>query len=286
MQVVDNALVRRVRQSPALRPPAIAVYRALDRMMPAKPGPGVIANSMPKSGTHLLAGLLDQLKGMRFAGKFVAFYEADRDTPEERFRRLDRALRQLRDSHYIGGHLIHDERVERKIADSGVKFITILRDPRAVVLSGFHYVLNTLHMKFREEALQHFPNEESMLRGLVFGYAEPGHKFYQPEIGARYRAFVDWVDSPVGITVRFEDLIGAQGGGSDGAQLTHVVRILEFLGHGQVSAEDIVSNLFSEKSATFRAGTIDSWRQELPGELAAEIAERCADSMERLGYEK
>jgi len=284
--LLDSALVRRVRRSPALRPPAIAAYRALDRMRPAPPGPRVIANSMPKSGTHLLAGLLDQLDGMRSAGRFVAFYEADRDTPEARFKILDKTLRGLRDSHYIGGHLIHDDRVEQKIKDSGVSLVTILRDPRAVVASGFHYVRDTPHMKMREQALELFPDEDAMWHGLVFGIGEPGDVFYQPEIGARYRAFVDWVDSKVAHTVRFEDLIGDQGGGSDDRQLKTVLGILDHLGHSPESADEIARRLFSEKSATFRSGSVDSWRKDLPDGLADEIAERCADSMDRLGYQR
>jgi hypothetical protein len=48
----------------------------------------------------------------------------------------------------------------------------------------------------------------------------------------------------------------------------------------------VAERLFSEKVITFRAGTIDSWRQDLPADLAHEIEERCADSMARLGYER
>lgn len=240
---------------------------------------------MPKSGTHLLAGLLDQLEGMRFAGRFVAFYEADRNSPAERFRILDRTLKHLRESRYIGGHMIYDPRVEQRISASGVHLITILRDPRAVVASGFHYVRDTKHMKMRDEALKLVPDEESMWRGLVTGIGQPGDLFYQPEIGARYRAFVDWLDSPVGITVRFEDLVGSRGGGSDEAQIRAVLRILEHLGNSPDHAEEMAQRLFSVKSATFRTGNIESWRRDLPTGLAAEIGERCADSMARLGYE-
>jgi hypothetical protein len=125
-----------------------------------------------------------------------------------------------------------------------------------------------------------------MWRGLVFGIGVPGDLFYQPEIGARYRAFVDWIDSAVGHTVRFEDLVGNQGGGSDDQQLKAVLGILDHLGYPPESAAPIARRLFSERSATFRSGTIDSWRRDLPDGLADEIADRCADSMVRLGYDR
>lgn len=258
----------------------------VDRMMPAPPGPRVVANSMPKSGTHLLATLLDQLDGMRFAGRLVVFDDADRLQPEKRLKELDRCLRKLRDSHYVGAHLMRDPRVEERIAASDVKFLTILRDPRAVVVSGFHYVMDAKQLQGRDEALAMFEDRESALRALVFGYGEPGERFYFPEIGTRYRAYADWANSPVGLTVQFEDLIGGRGGGSDDQQVAQVAAIVDYLGYASAveSAADIARRMFSEKVITFRAGTIDSWRADLPADLLREIEDRCGDTMAELGY--
>lgn len=286
MQVLNSAVIRKVRQSPALRPPAVALYRAVDRLVPAPPGPRVVANSMPKSGTHLLASLLDQLDGMRFAGRVVLFSEADRHDPDLRLAELTKTVSRLRDSHYVGSHLIREDRVEDQIRASGVKFVTILRDPRAVAVSAAHYVQNARQLRRRAEALAIFPDYESVLRAMVFGHGEPGDDFYSPEIGARYAGYAAWVDSPVGLTVRFEDLIGAQGGGSDHAQVQQVSAILDYLGYpaDMESSAAFARGLFSEKSITFRAGAIDSWRTDLPDDLAHEVVSRCSGWMARLGY--
>lgn len=286
MHVLDTALVRRVRQSPALRPPAIAVYRTVDRLRPAHPGPRVVANSMPKAGTHLLASLLDQLDGMRFAGRLTAFDHRDRHRPQRGLEELDKELGRLRDSHYIGGHLIRDERVEERVATSGVRFLTILRDPRAVVVSAAHYVLNAKQLRRRDEILEIFPDLAALLRALVYGNGSPGDDLYFPEIGERYKSYVDWADAPVGLTVNFENLIGGRGGGSDDEQFSQVAAIVDYLGYGSggQTAMAVAERLFSEKAITFRAGTIDSWRQDLPKDLVQEIERRCANSMDRLGY--
>ncbi|MDP3894579.1 hypothetical protein [Nocardioides sp.] len=287
MGILDSALVRRVRQTPALRPPAIAAYRTVDRLMPAPSGPRVIANSMPKSGTHLLASLLDQLEGMRFGGRLVAFDCGDQYHPDAPLRDLEKRLRNVRDSHYLGGHLIRDPRVEELVAASGVRFVTILRDPRAVVVSGAHYVMDAKQLKGRAEALERFPDLSSILRALVFGDGEPGDPGYFPEIGERYAAYVDWVDAQVGTTVLFEDLIGGRGGGSQDRQVSEVARLVGYLGYhaGVESADAVAQRLFSEKAITFRAGSIDSWREDLPADLVEEIETRCAGSMARLGYQ-
>lgn len=286
MGIVDSALVRRVRQNPALRPGAIALYRTVDRLRPAPPGPRVVANSMPKSGTHLLASLLDQLGAMRFAGRMVAFDNAALTHPQPELEKLYRELRRLRDFRYIGGHLIHDSQVEKLVAASGVKLITILRDPRAVVVSGAHYVLDAKQLRGRDEALRLFPDLASVMSAMVYGHGDPGDELYFPEIGERYRSYAAWLDAQIGLVVTFESLIGERGGGSDGEQLNHVASMIEYLGFCSAADEvtGVAERLFSEKVITFRAGTIDSWRRDLPPDLTRQIEQRCADSMKRLGY--
>lgn len=288
IRVLDTALARRARRSPLLRPPAIAAFRALDRLTPAPPGPKVIANSMPKSGTHLLAALLDQIEGMRFAGRMVAFDAADAHEPERPLRRLDKELRRLRSSHYIGGHLVRDPGVEarlhRAVTEDDVRLLTIMRDPRAIVVSGAHYVLNAPQLRGREDALRIFPDYASIVRAMVQGHGEPGDPLYFPEIGARYASYAAWADFAPGLLITFERLIGARGGGSDEDQRDELGRILDYLGYDAERAERIAGRLFSENAITFRSGRVDSWADDLPADLAAEILERCREPMRRLGY--
>jgi hypothetical protein len=172
------------------------------------------------------------------------------------------------------------------VAASGAKLLTILRDPRAVTVSGANYVLEATQLRDRDEALKVFPDKDSILRAMVFGHGQPGDKFHFPEIGERYAAYAAWWDSPVGMTVRFEDLIGGRGGGDDEEQVGRVGSILQFLGYAgdPATSHRLATRLFSEKAITFRTGRVDSWRDELPPDLAAEIEERCASWMARLGY--
>lgn len=284
VQIFDTSLARRVRRSPALRPAAVAAYRVADRMMPAAPGPRVVANSMPKSGTHLLGTLLDQVEGMRFNGRLVLFHQAHQGSPQAPLHELDRRLRTLRRSHYLGSHLICVPEVVDRVDAHDVKMITILRDPRAIVLSAAHYILAAPQLSRREQALAKFPDKDALLRATVFGVGEPGDDFYAPEIGERYASYAAWADSTVGITVRFEDMIGARGGGSSDRPVHEVERILAYLGLPVEPAAAIADNLFSDKVITFRSGAIDSWREELSSELLHEIEERCGETMERLGY--
>lgn len=286
MRLLDTRFAAKVRQSPRLRPPAIAAYRAVDRILPAGTGPRVVANSMPKSGTHLLATLLDGLGDLRFAGRLVKFEPRDRLAPQPFLAEIDKTLRRLRPSRYIGAHLIADPQVQEVVSRHDVRLVTILRDPRAVVVSGAHYVQDAPQLRDREEALALFPNHDAILTAMVRGHGEPGDKWWFPPIGERYRDYADWAHSPLGLTVRFEDLIGARGGGSDEAQFEGVAQVLEHLRYGDrgVPVGQIAEQMFSQKAITFRSGRIDSWRAELPAHLAEEIVEQCGETMAQLGY--
>lgn len=285
--VLDSALARQMRRSSRLRPLGIAAYRLADRMMPAGDAPPVVANSMPKSGTHLLAGLLTALPRMRFNGRYAAydynFIAPHANSSEDRLGNLERQLKKLRRGHFMGAHVVHERRVEDLVRDSGATMVTILRDPRAVVVSGANYVIDAEHMPGRELALSLFTTHEQLMTAMVRGHGEPGDELWFPDIGRRFAAYAAWLDSAVGVTVTFEDLVGARGGGSDERQLAMVSGLLEHLGYRDIAPDELARQLFSEQAATFRKGTIDSWRDELPPELATEVEELCAPVMHRLG---
>lgn len=271
-----------------MRPPAIAAYRAIDRVRPAPAGPRVLANSMPKSGTHLLTSLLDSLPKLRFGGQVVSYLGQDTVNEREEYKHLIRRLRFLRDSHYIGGHLTYDPAVERAIAEAGVLMVTILRDPRSHILSLAHYLLSNRHVPGRDWVTDRYPDMDSLLPVLVRGIGVPGIEPYMPDVGQRFSRYSAWSESDAGIVVRFEDLVGARGGGDDDRQEEVTHEILAYLGYARsdVATRDVPGRIFSTNSATFRTGQIDTWRHELPGDLAEETYDRCGTLMETWGYER
>lgn len=287
MPILESRLAQRARRNPWIRPPAIAAYRAVDRIWPASQGPRVLANSMPKAGTHLLTSLLEGIPRMRFGAHVVSYLGKDGIGEDAEFEHLTRRLRLLRDSHYISGHLAYDPDVEAVIRQAGVTMVTIVRDPRAQVISWAHYLLNNRHVPGREWVLENYPDMESLLPALVMGIGEPFVYPYLPDLGERFRRYSGWIDSEASIVLRFEDLVGSRGGGSDEAQIAATQRILRHLGYdeSQVAAADVAANVFSPNSATFRAGQIDSWREELPEDLVAEANRLCGDHLQRWGYQ-
>lgn len=287
MRLLQTPLAQRARRSRALRPVGIASYRALDRLTPARPGPRVVVNSMPKSGTHLMAEVLDQLEGMRFCGRLVMYTPADQARASTSpTRELELRTRRLRPSHYLMAHLVHEEGIQRVLEEHGAKMVTILRDPRAVVLSAKNYLYNATWMPHRDELMARLPDERAVLEFIIRGHGDPTDPFHAPDIGQHYRAYARWHDVGFGLTVRFEDLVGPYGGGSAEAQLATVGGILRHLDStaDQATVARVAAGAFSTDSITFHGGSVDAWRTKLPADLAEEVTELCADDMARLGY--
>lgn len=286
MGFLESRLAQRARRSPHVRPPAIAAYRAIDRVLPAPTGPRVVLNSMPKAGTHMLMSLLESLPRMRFAAQLVSYLGQDAVGERQEYEHLIRRLRYLRDSRYIIGHLTYDPAVERAITEAGVHMVTIIRDPRSHILSWAHYLLTTRHVPGREWVTDRYPDMASLLPILVRGIGVPGIPPYLPDVGERFRRYSAWSESRTGIVVRFEDLVGERGGGNDERQEEVAHQILHYLGYTRsgVAARDVAGRIFSTNSATFRSGQVDTWRQELPADLAEETYDRCGTLMETWGY--
>ncbi len=285
MSLMDSRLARHARRSRTLRPLGIAFYRTIDRLTPAPPGPKVVANSMPKSGTHLLTQVLDQIDGMRFNGQLVMYTPPQAGIAKD-VRKLDRRVDRLRPSHYISSHLIHDGRVADILNQHEARLITILRDPRSVVLSAKDYLYEATRMPHRAELLAMLPDERAVLEYLVRGHGEVGDRFFVPEIGEHYRSYAKWIRSSVGLVVRFEDLVGPKGGGSQEKQFETVQRILQHLAQpaDERTVARVAARTFSSNSITFHSGRVDSWGHRLPTDLAEDIVARCADDMVLLGY--
>ncbi len=73
---------------------------------------------------------------------------------------------------------------------------------------------------------------------------------------------------PYALTVRFEDLVGSNGGGDDAKQLATVKAIAKHVSIelSEERAQEIATNLFGITKNTFRKGQIGAWKEEFTPE--------------------
>lgn len=284
--MLNNGLARRVRKNPRLRPIGIAGYRLYARLRPAGDGPKLLANSIPKAGTHVLMSLLDAIPGMRFSGIHFAVTGATRPGGINELRELETLVNRLRPSHYMTGHIRHHPDTLAVLAQAQCRTIVSIRDPRAIALSAANYMRTNERHPLHARGLTELPELDDRLTAVIHGLApsDTGPGF--PSLAERLDRFLPWLDESGVFILRYEDLIGPQGGGSIERQRSLVIDILDFLGLPAEAdvVEQVANSIYSTKSATFRRGQIDSWRDEMSPHHVELINELCKEQMLRLGY--
>ena len=265
----------------------------------------VVANSIPKSGTHLLGRLLmllgcekTSLGGIRshlVSGPYAPIKRLMRGrgaekvtvgvvSPQQISRRwLGRRLDKVAEDHFVTAHCVYTPELAGLFREKGMRTVCILRDPRDVAVSQMHYIKKT-EDHFAHEAFLALPSDHERLLFAIRG----GHLGSREmlSLDERYRRFSGWGEEEGSVMVRFEDLVGPEGGGSAEAQRRAVGRVAEHLG---LEADEralgrVQENLFGT-GKTFRKGQIGGWREEFTPEHERAAEEVAGPLLAELGYE-
>lgn len=156
--------------------------------------PGLCINSMPKAGTHLLAGALAALE--------VPHYR-------RHLNGVDAATLARLDGAVFFTHLAYSPEAAQRLQQAGYHQWLLLRAPTAVALSTLVYVLT------RRDHPQHAAYAQAWQQGgaqalvalRVHGDAARG----LGSIAALYRRYFDWAGQPGVAPLYYEDLTGPQG---------------------------------------------------------------------------
>ena len=107
---------------------------------------------------------------------------------------------------------------------------------------------------------------------------------YLVSIGERYRLMEAWGSYPGSLTLRFEDMVGERGGGSEEAQIDSLRRLGGLVEASNPDLVSIADSIFGG-SSTFRKGRIGGWRDSFEDEHH-ELFDRIAGGdLIRWGYE-
>lgn len=276
----------RVRIGGALPPAALAFARRAHREIRAWTHASlapVVQISVPKSGTHLLRNALAGL-GYRLAGHDRAG-EAVRARAGERpdWRPIATAsLAGLRPGEFATEHWPHDAEVEAELRARGFRVVFLYRDPRAVCVSYAHYAAD--RHSILGPAFRAMAGTDERAIAVAEGAARSWP--FDAPLAECLERFSPWREAPGTLALRFEDLIGGRGGGSDAARAESLARLADFLGVARSVAdvERIGGAIFDERSATFRRGEIAGWRDELGEDARRVVEERLNGIAATWGY--
>jgi hypothetical protein len=267
----------------------VPAYRAAARANVFLPGPRVFANSFPKGGTHLLSSLLAELPRMMFSGVHRAAGDFPGSDPGSLdVERLRRVMRGINRGQFMTGHFPYVPDLERVLTELGFATALMLRDPRDVVVSACHYVVqmpgHDLHRRFTEA----YRTDDERLMAAITGFAADSLGRGQDSIGTRLGRYLPWTTAPGVLVLRFEDVVGPSGGGAAAGQRAAVAAIAQHvsrpLSTAQVDA--VAARVWNPRSSTFRQGTIGGWREHFTAEHIRAFKEAAGRELIALGYER
>ncbi len=240
-----------------------------------KAAPSIVSNSLPKAGTHLLERALCLHPRL-----YRPVRRTLHDGMVERVGDLTTAVPELGPGHVLVTHLSHTEEREQALKAAGVRSLFLVRDPRDIVISQANYVIreekHSLH-----EAVSSVSDYQERLRRLITGHRPSGI----PGLKVRLAEYAGWLNTE-SLLVRYEELIGAAGGGNADRQRAILREIFSFIGL-EVNDQELsvlAARTFSSVSPTFRRGRIGQWREYFD-ETTLEIFEAEAGELAELyGY--
>jgi hypothetical protein len=247
--------------------------------------PPVLANSFPKSGTHLLVQVVQGLPDRTNYGEFLASTTSSFQFRERSDDSTCRFVRSFVPGEIVRGHLYYEPRYADELNSRHAVNYFIYRDPRDVVVSEAHYLRemnrwHRLHRYFRDAA-----SIEDAIMLAINGFDPPVPGISYPDIAARFARYEGWLDCADCCCVRFEDLI------SD--RQPEIIRgIAEFYAlrtntsfDAAAAATSMASLIAPKKSHTFRSGKKSGWQREFTAAHRERFVDLAGDLLIRLGYE-
>ena len=174
------------------------------------------------------------------------------------------------------------------IEELGFKQILLLRDPRDVAVSHSFYLLkDTLHQHHEYYAKTLKSDEERLMASIRGFKTGEGVGETVPSMGESYGRYLRWMESPATLAVRFEELVGVSGGGSETRQLDEIRRIGKFVGRplDTNATRRIAEGMYGKGSLTFRKGQAGDWRNHFTDDHREAFKQVGGDLLVRLGYE-
>lgn len=247
--------------------------------------PPALANSFPKSGTHLLDQIVAGLPGRENYGAFIASltssFQMRSRTTEETVALIRRSV----PGELVRGHMFYDPAFEAALQERNFAPYFISRDLRDVVVSGAHYLRtmnpwHRLHKYFKDCSTV----EEAILLQIQ-GLTDRDPAIPFPSLAERFAPYEGWLSSPAACAIRFEDLRG------DRLQASlerivdfYIARSDEPIDRAATLAR-LAAGIAPEKSHTFRKGKKGGWQEAFTPACREAFKKVAGDLLIRLGYE-
>ena len=236
----------------------------------------ILANSLPKNGTHLLLKCLGEIPCYRFSG-----HEIDWADPKSALSTLE----STRPGEFTKGHIPCVDEARDFVRDHELLVFNMIRDPRDNVISLVNYLMKHKHHPLHPHYARLESNQARILATIRGFQDEQGEPVIR-DIGWRLNNWVGWDNESKVTNLRFESLIGLKGGGDRDAQLREINKILRTLGiSSSPLAESIAEKACESGVHSFRRGRIQGWKSVFTDEHKTAFKSIANWALVHYGYE-
>ncbi|MCG7899549.1 MAG: sulfotransferase domain-containing protein [Candidatus Thiodiazotropha weberae] len=243
----------------------------LDSIVGRFVGPRVLLVSVPKSGTHMLEGILESMPTIRNSGW---------KTINNKNCSLNK-IKKIKNGMFANSHLYYSDDLYQCIKENNIKVIFMIRDPRDIVVSRCKYIVNIDKLHYAHKMLAQLGEESKQITACIKGKDDDF-----PGIFEILEGFKGWLSADNVLTIKFENLVGAKGNGSDTLRSETIREIRSFLDI-EISNEeiDIINTKLQDKdTSTKRKGLIGGWTEELSSEHVEYFERNTKSILRQYGY--
>lgn len=266
------------------------------------PGERLLVNGIAKSGTHLLTKVASLMGYPVFPFCLAADKAQKAVLPwtragEARLGRgiavglerptlihevlLRQTLRVAPAGQTINAHCGYSPELHELLSEEGFRVLILLRDPRDILVSLVRYLSRHDH-----PALKGLSLEQQLLLAIdgIPPIAEAAvTPLRQQNVAENCRSITAWSGLDGVLTLRFEDLVGPQGGGSEAAQQAALSALSGFLGCSEDRLDGVTKKAFGG-TRTFDQGRVGRWREAFTPKVTARFKAVVGEELVRLGY--
>lgn len=264
--------------------PVVWVKRALSNQEDYAANAPILINSIPKSGTHLLAQILQAIPGITSYGRLFATIPSfpHRVVPSHR---MKAKLNSIVPGELIKGHIHFDAGIRDVINHTHACHFFICRDPRDVVVSEVHYLLEHARWHGMHPYFRSLPDHDARIAFCITGVYKGKSIPEYPNIEIRLESYLAWEQQPEVCAVRFEDLLGLQQAETFDRIFEHVQACPGAQLDRDTILKGMYSSMHSQRAHTFRKGSVGQWAQEFSQGNKALFKQTAGDLLIQLGYE-
>lgn len=253
----------------------------------------IICNSFPKSGTHLLYQILYSLPEIDKWDDIISVQAlcGIMNTPHHIRWKLGSAP----SNSIVRCHLMYAQEILDILSEHRCKLLFIYRDLRDVAVSHARWV-NKEERIFLHDIYQKQSSFDERLMSSINGtpLGSPlGSNLSHPSIGQDFTRWYGWLQHSETLSIKFEDLVGERGGGSEEKRLDTIREITDHLGiclsSIQLKKKFTSHEMNPEESHTFKKGgkgAIGNWRNYFTEEHKKQFKKTAGQLLIDMRYEQ